>query len=282
MILDRRQFENIDFKKYERVFIFGCSFTNYVWPTWANILCYELKEDAKVYNLGKTGAGNLYITERISAADQKFRYNEKDLLLIMWSTFCREDRYLGRGWETPGNIWTQGFYDAAYVKKYADVRGYMVRDLGLMAMTYKALKAMPCDSIVLKSIDPDYDKRYYDDDLGLDDVIDFYRDVIYDMPLPLYEFVKTDTGGWVNGHHYHWSSISYSTPNTPFQDYHPNPAMYMDFLLKSGFKLSEETQKKTLEYQKQLMDLKERTLIEKWFDDVTKNDAGYHQGFHLI
>ena len=44
----------------KRIFTFGCSFTNYLWSTWANILGYEFRE-AEFYNFGKSGAGNQYI-----------------------------------------------------------------------------------------------------------------------------------------------------------------------------------------------------------------------------
>lgn len=40
-----------------RLFAFGCSFTHYKWPTWADIVA----RDFKVYeNWGRGGAGNFY------------------------------------------------------------------------------------------------------------------------------------------------------------------------------------------------------------------------------
>ena len=42
----------------KRLFTFGCSFTDYRWATWANILAYEL--DCEFHNFGKSGAGNQF------------------------------------------------------------------------------------------------------------------------------------------------------------------------------------------------------------------------------
>jgi hypothetical protein len=96
MIIDYRNYKEIDYKKYKRVFIFGCSFTKYEWPTWANILSYEMP-DAEIYNFAQSGAGNLFISERVIAANQRYRYNKDDLILLMWSTHSREDRYIEHG-----------------------------------------------------------------------------------------------------------------------------------------------------------------------------------------
>jgi len=282
MILDYRNYSNIDLKQYERVFIFGCSFTHYTWPTWANILSFETSDSAKIYNFGSSGAGNLYIAERISAANQKYRFNQKDLLLVMWSTFSREDRYIETHWRTPGNIWTQDFYSKDFIKKYTCVRGYIIRDLGLISMTMNALQNMPCHSVVLKSVDPIYDERYYQGIIGLDDVIDLYRDVIYNMPSTLFDYATDGTGGWRHGHLYHYPQISYSTPKTPFQDYHPNPKMYMEYLIKLGFSISDSTKERVNRYNNELLLLNERSLIEDWFKQTILSDSNYHHSTHLI
>jgi hypothetical protein len=43
--------------KFKRAFLFGCSYTEYKWPTWANILKKDL--DIPVYNWGLSGLGNV-------------------------------------------------------------------------------------------------------------------------------------------------------------------------------------------------------------------------------
>lgn len=282
MIIHHTNYKNVDFKKYKRIFIFGCSFTHYCWPTWANILSYEANEDTEIYNFGKTGGGNLFISERVIAANQRYRFTEDDLILLMWSTHCREDRYIEHGWETPGNIWTQGFYDSSFVKKYACVKGYMVRDLALMTMIRNTMQLLPCESVLLKSVEPDYDRNFYDGDSSFDEVLDLYKDVTTDMAKPLYEFVKTDTGGWINGHHYHWASVSSSSPENPFSDYHPNPEMYLKYLQGIGFDISIKTVEKTFRYNYELQQIKERNAIETWANDLFHSNPKYYYHVHLI
>ena len=57
-----------EFKKYKRLFAFGCSFTCYIYPTWADIIYQSLNEDCEFYNCGRSGGGNLFISHRITEA----------------------------------------------------------------------------------------------------------------------------------------------------------------------------------------------------------------------
>ena len=53
-----------------------------------------------------------------------------DLIIVMWSTFCREDRWItNRNWVNPGNIFSQKEYDDEFVQKYADSTGYLIMHL---------------------------------------------------------------------------------------------------------------------------------------------------------
>ena len=54
--------QSLDPKKYKRFFAFGCSFTNYYWPTWADII----GQDSNFYeNWAQPGAGNHFIFNSI-------------------------------------------------------------------------------------------------------------------------------------------------------------------------------------------------------------------------
>ena len=54
-------------KKPTRIFTFGCSFTDYIWPTWANIIAYDL--NIPFHNYGRGGAGNQFIFNTIMQAE---------------------------------------------------------------------------------------------------------------------------------------------------------------------------------------------------------------------
>lgn len=126
----------------KRLFTFGCSFTNYYWPTWANIIAYDL--NIPFYNYGKIGAGNQYIFNTLNQADAVHKFNKDDLVIVAWSNIAREDRFIKDKWITPGNIYTQDFYGSDFVVKYADPTGYLIRDLAFIKSTADLLSLRNC------------------------------------------------------------------------------------------------------------------------------------------
>lgn len=78
-----------------RLFTFGCSFTNWIWPTWADI--YATQFDF-FENWGMPSAGNLYIFNSIIEANKQYNFNSYDTIVIMWSGVLRLDHYDQR-WE---------------------------------------------------------------------------------------------------------------------------------------------------------------------------------------
>lgn len=121
----------------KRLFTFGCSFTEYYWPTWTEIISLDL--DIPCYNYGRSGAGNQYIANTVVQADKFYNFNKDDLIIVSWTSVCREDRWKSNTWITPGNIYTQGDYDTAWVEKWADPVGYLVRDLASISLIKKFL-----------------------------------------------------------------------------------------------------------------------------------------------
>ena len=116
--------------KHKRIFCFGCSFTEYTMPTWADILKLHFKNTStEVYNFGKGGAGNYYIFNRIVEKSLEYNFTKDDLILIQWSGVFREDRFKDGGWNTPGNILTQPTYSKSVVKNwFFDEEGMLKRD----------------------------------------------------------------------------------------------------------------------------------------------------------
>ena len=84
-----------------RIFTFGCSFTNYWWPTWADILAHDVGCD--YYNFGNSGLGNVGIFSRMVQADNKYNFTPDDKIYVMWSGWHRVDRVNEDGWWTQEN-----------------------------------------------------------------------------------------------------------------------------------------------------------------------------------
>lgn len=103
-------------KKYNRIFTFGCSWTLYIWPTWADIIRYT-DQSPHVYNWGMPGIGNVGIFYRMIECDLKHKFTENDLIIVQWSSWTREDRFTNE-WEVYGNIFNNHYYDDKFIKKY--------------------------------------------------------------------------------------------------------------------------------------------------------------------
>jgi hypothetical protein len=116
-----------------RLFTIGCSFTRYNWPTWADILGRKF---SYYENWAQAGGGNQYIFNSLVEANQRNKFTKDDTVIIMWSGPDREDRYIKGNWKTPGDIHrNQDHYSSDYLKKYADVRGYLIRDMVTITAT---------------------------------------------------------------------------------------------------------------------------------------------------
>lgn len=128
-------------KKYKRFFAFGCSFTKYKWPTWADILGKSFDE---YYNFAASGAGNFYIYSQVINALVEYEINENDLVIIMWSSFTREDRMKDGVWKMCGNVFRNENFDKEFLIKYADIDFYTRRDIWLIAGVNEILEKTKC------------------------------------------------------------------------------------------------------------------------------------------
>ena len=206
---------NLDVKKYKRFFAFGCSFTNYHWPTWADII----GQDIEFYeNWGVMGAGNQFIFNSVIEANQKYKFTDTDLVMIMWSTINREDRYVNNEWLLAPPSKQEEIYGIKWLEKYGlDNRGLLIRDLAFIRSIQIILDNLLCDwahmllkpiasadekllSIGLKEINEEHLWTYsptltkvcielhngiIHPNLINNDVLTLYKDVFINMCLPI-------------------------------------------------------------------------------------------------
>lgn len=89
----------------KRFFAFGCSMTKYAWPTWADIICDDfISRGKEAYNFANAGSGPMHTLYSVAYAKQKYNITEDDCVMIVWSSWTREDRIVGHKWSTWGNI----------------------------------------------------------------------------------------------------------------------------------------------------------------------------------
>lgn len=192
-----------------RLFTFGCSFTNYRWSTWADCLAPEFDY---FENWGQSGAGNPYIFNSVMEADQRHRFGEGDTVIVCWSSFLRDDRYIDRRWHTLGNMITCPIYNPEYLKTHVDDRGYVIRDFALI----KGVKALLENRSgltwrFLSMIDLPAGPKCETEPGEPRDVIKVYSDVLESI-LPSYQEVLYSKG-WKTG-----------------DDPHPSPEEHLAYL----------------------------------------------------
>lgn len=92
----------------KRFFAFGCSFTKHHWPTYADFVAVNYDE---YYNLGKGGASNTFIMNRLVETDSLVNFSaDTDFVIVMLSGFNRfswlDDGY----WRTDGDLHNWQFH----------------------------------------------------------------------------------------------------------------------------------------------------------------------------
>ena len=171
-----------------RLFTFGCSFTNYNWATWADIIGGEF---LYYQNWGVRGAGNHCIFNSIIECNQRNCFSKDDTIAIMWSGITREDRYINNRWLTGGNVYNNRFYNEDFVKKYVDNRGFLIRDMAFIKATIDLLdhwgvKYIMFSMIPLNAIN---DNNFIQITAENNDVLELYNDTIKLIRPSVYEVI---------------------------------------------------------------------------------------------
>lgn len=82
-----------------RIIAFGCSFTKYIYPTYADIL--------QATNIGWSGSGNEKIFYHLLQYYKSKQLKDYDIVLLQWSSPYRFDYKSPLGWIGDGNITKQ-------------------------------------------------------------------------------------------------------------------------------------------------------------------------------
>ena len=135
-----------------RFFAFGCSFTQYYWPTWADIIAHNGNYTDYI-NWGAPGGGNTFIQSSLSECSIKHNINADDLVIIHWSGACREDRWVNGSWVNYGSV-TNG-YSKEFIDNFTDPVGWFLRDCVNIHNAVTLLNAIGCEYYML-SMEPMY------------------------------------------------------------------------------------------------------------------------------
>lgn len=256
--------DKLQFSKYKRAFAFGCSFTSYYWPTWADLISYEIPN---TYLYGKTGAGNFYIYQAVVEALLTHNIGKDDLVMVMFSNVTREDRYTKKeGWITPGNIFFQDTYDEKFVKKFFCEKGYLMRDCNLIEGIDRILSTTEADYSLMSMINLDSYSSDSTKMTGVEEVLELYSSTIKKIEPSVFEVIFNND--WRNNpirptYDAHWS------PQQHYVDNHPTTLEHLEYILKifPNTKFSENTLKLANECNDKLFECKDFNTLMKTFAD---------------
>jgi len=101
----------------KKLITFGCSFTDYSWPTWSDIIA--LDRDCEYENWAIGGGGNQQIARRALYRITR-GMEDTDWVMIQWTSAVREDRFKINRWIAEGSVALSPTYRGDFVEKYWD------------------------------------------------------------------------------------------------------------------------------------------------------------------
>jgi len=136
----------------KRLFTFGCSYTQYQFPTWADFLGLEFDH---YENWALAGIGCRAIAERLAECHAKRQLTKEDVVIVQWTTHLRNDFYTpnsidgrtGINWKTWGSVFSkrnQKLYDKKWFSTFFFEPAYIMHCLNHILMAQLMLEQIGC------------------------------------------------------------------------------------------------------------------------------------------
>ena len=258
------------FSEIDRLFVFGCSFTGWCYPTWADILATN-NPNIEYYNYATGGAGNQFIFTKLQQADIHYKFTKRDLVIVQWTNIRREDRFFVESdkWITPGNIYTQQLYNDNYVENYVNdcnsaLRDYTVVYASLQLLQYKTnfkfLQMVDIfESLDQWEIETTKSSRFKS-------IVDFYKPHI--NPFLTDSFYQVL---WSNNIDNKRESVT-TEFHPDYSDFHPSILEHANFVSSVfDIKLTDDVWEKVIS-----ADNYYKKLVKEYFEEHTSNSAMNH------
>ena len=251
----------------KRFFAFGCSFTEYFWATWANIVGVhlEMSHGTKWHNFGKKGLGNEAIANLVSQANLIYEFTEDDLVIVCWTNIARKDTF-GKNpnmlrstikdyeWWGWGNIFSSRIYPKEELKKiqFSDL---LMKNLGYIELVRSLLKNK-CQAHFLQMCqvdtqflqNPNQPTQLDSDNHIYEEIKDIYSQTIQSLYPSYYEVLWNNDieqrRSWFDPHPLPIEHYKY-LQNTFKCDWHPNlDKLVLDANIAVNRKVDTITQRK--------------------------------------
>lgn len=238
-----------------RLFTFGCSFTKYKWPTWADIIGTNFPIH---YNYGELGAGNYYISLKLYEIHLANKITSNDVVIIMLSSSNRFDFYDSniKKFNCNGNVYnSENVLGEHFVNNIWNVE-HSIYNTWFMVKTIKTLldsigcKYKIIEGFGLLQTDEETKFKY---DTRIEHLITDYQEIVYTKES-LQSFMKKYKPG------------TYKLPNGEY-DGHATIMCNHDFVKKH---LSE------------FYTPKMKSIAENWETEIIENVFEYNSSFRKI
>ena len=246
-----------------RLFTFGCSFTSYEWPTWADILGldYDVFE-----NWGRAGAGNHFILYSLTEAIARNQIGEADTVAVMFTNVAREDKFDNGEWSTPGNV-----YNQVDTKELPDPTGYFLTNLSVIDAVRRILDQVGCDYHLLSMVP--FDVVDYRNVFGFKknietETIELYKDTLSQIKPSVYEVVYNRD----------WTNRKGSTPYSKIQgpDFDALQTRYNEYALKTWPEFLDFMNNNVDGSLQVLKEIEEQFQFVSWRDRILNQRRDYH------
>jgi hypothetical protein len=209
-----------------RIFTFGCSFTSFRWPTWADILINHFENNGLIgVNLGKHAASNQYAFIKFMEMNAKFNFNKDDLILFCWTSICREDRFItDKGWQTTGNVLTQNSFPKEFNEKWVDPVHYYFRDCSIISAVKIILESIGCNYHFFSMIKLEEDENEFNKITHYTNkIIDYYGGSMTMNSVPFMDYIRQNPNRIT-------PKVYYGKDKTIYPEQHPTPKEHYSYL----------------------------------------------------
>lgn len=207
------------------LYTFGCSFTQYGWPTWADIAGQSFD---KHVNYGFRGCGNEYILLALTELLHTTKIDPDDEIIIMWSSVTRLDIYRDGHWCLRGNVYNSDLTKTDVLKYESDDVGFYYKSIGYILTACRLLSATNVKWRIAFAF-PLLFKEYTQEDLS-PEIIRFAS--YYNTCIDQYagHVVANPLFGHVSNYGREELAKAYVFNGKPSTDLHPTPAMHLRYL----------------------------------------------------
>lgn len=262
----------------KRLFTFGCSYTCWHWPTWADLISTEFDE---FYNYAIRGSGNRCIAERLSEAIINFDINENDLIIVQWTDFHRFDFHnskLGKdiNWACAGNIFKNEGIPKIILELWNE-ESYILHTLNFINMSIAMLKTTNSRWFMTSSINLFDDVRNFENFKKYQRLFspDYWIEPIDNhVPRNTYKGIKMPPGTFS-------SILPWETP----VDSHPILPHYRNWVMKNFIDIidTEKLKNRFLDYDKSYEKILSSDLNYAHIDWANiEKKTGWHQNYGAI